>query len=63
MNAKRTLISTIVVLTLVAAGFAIASKGESVKASPEGSELQQTQLPREWVWKKKEVTFDHMYRR
>jgi hypothetical protein len=61
MTAKQTLFSTILILTVVAAGFALAAKG--YETEPKGDQLQQQKLPREWVWKKKEVKFDDMYRR
>ena len=61
MNAKLTLFSMMLVLTLVVAGFALASNRSA--AIEERPEIQRSVLPREWVWQKKAVTFDDIYRR
>jgi hypothetical protein len=62
MNAKWSLFTLVLVLCLVVAGFAVASS-RGVKKSGEDVELTTPELPREWVWKKKAVTFDDMVRK
>jgi hypothetical protein len=72
MSAKRSLSWVILVVTLIVTGFAVASNRRGAKLERERSQLERSelvreiqvrQLPREWVWKKKAITFDDMYRR
>ena len=62
MNSNTTLTTLIAAaaLTAVAVAMPVNAKAEAPQAKPQAS---QNELPSDWVWQKKAVNFDGMYRR
>ncbi len=62
MNARRSLFSVVLVVCLIIAGFALAaSKSSRIAEERENTGWSARELPHDWVWRKKAVTFDDMY--
>ena len=60
MHLRRDLFTLVISAVLIGTTLALAARRPNAEQAPQPSARE---LPREWVWQKKAVTFDDIYRR